>query len=101
MTSSQVTAPRDNDPVHVPRWAFRLAGGTILMGMVAFFTTALLLFAWLFVLTAMQLQTHNESRKDRNQLRVEIQELKRAAKNIEKSTKAVAETVAPDAVPRD
>ncbi len=93
----------DTDPVQVPRWAFRLAGGTILMGMVAFFTTVVLLASWMALLTWGLASFANESKADRKALRSDITKLTESAKKIEKSTSAVEDVVSPvpPPAPRD
>jgi hypothetical protein len=68
----------DIEPVHVPRWAFRLAGSTILMGLVAFLTTTALLFLWMALLTwsvSSQDRTLKQILKDQEQAAKDVQEV--------------------------
>jgi hypothetical protein len=89
-------ATTDTDAVQVPRWAFRVAGGTILLGLTAFFTTAIFLVAWLMLLTIGIASFSNESRTDRKKLHIEIEQLGQQARDIQKATKAVEQTVVPE-----
>ena len=90
-----MTSPSDDGPVQVPRWAFRLAGGTMLVGLVAFFMTAIVLIIWLALLTWGLAGFSMESRRDRLKLHTEIKEMQKGVNRIEKSSTEVEKAVVP------